>query len=345
MARDGTGRKSSEAGAERARHWRYEELPGVDLLRARYIGKTFVPHTHESYVIAAITEGVELFRNAGSEHRAGPGSLALINPDTPHTGQAGGPDGWRYSVLYPEPGLVAEIAAEGNTLRGTPGFAQPVFEDVQAGRMVVGVLRAADEGNALAADSLLRLTVARLLKRNGGTLPERTVLTAGARNAARARALLQERMVAPPTLALLAAELGTSPFALLRAFKAAYGMPPHTWLTDARVRAARALLDRGAAPAEVAVLVGFSDQPHLNRHFTRIVGVGPGAYRRERAGTPQAPRKNVQDSPPPGSVPSATWQNRQHLQHGSMPLAAPQGTTANRPGATAPSSGTHSASV
>lgn len=83
----------------------------------------------------------------------------------------------------------------------------------------------------------------------------------------------------------MAAELGTSPFALLRAFKKQYGMPPHAWLTDARVRAARRMLDAGTAPAQAAAEVGFTDQPHLNRHFTRIVGVPPGAYRRERART------------------------------------------------------------
>ncbi len=42
---------------EWARHWQYAELPGVDLLRARYVHKTFVRHTHEDFVIAAIAEG------------------------------------------------------------------------------------------------------------------------------------------------------------------------------------------------------------------------------------------------------------------------------------------------
>lgn len=83
-------------------------------------------------------------------------------------------------------------------------------------------------------------------------------------------------MAQPPTLEQLAADLGTSPFALLRAFRNAYGMPPHAWLTDARVRRARRLLDLGTAPSEVAVAVGFTDQPHLNRHFSRIVGVPRG---------------------------------------------------------------------
>ncbi|MBW8700420.1 Virulence regulon transcriptional activator VirF [Streptomyces sp. MBT84] len=299
---------------ERARHWQYEDLPGVDLLRARYIHKSFVRHTHEHFVIAAIADGVEVFHHGGSDQYAGPGALALVNPDTPHTGRAGGPEGWRYGAVYPLPGLVAEIAAETVVIRGTPGFASPVLEDPYAVGLVHEVLRAAEEGNALAADTLLRVAVTRLLRLNGGPMPQRTLRGAGARAAARARAVLEERMTEPPTLERLAADLGTSPFALLRAFRDAYGMPPHTWLTDARVRRARRLLDSGVAPAAAAVAVGFTDQPHLNRHFTRIVGVPPGSYQRERRRDDRgvSGRKNVQDVPHGPAVPSAAWQNKPH---------------------------------
>ncbi|MDO0937079.1 AraC family transcriptional regulator [Streptomyces sp. DG2A-72] len=288
---------------ERARHWQYAELPGVDLLRARYIHKTFVRHTHENFVIAAIAEGVEVFHHRGADEYAGPGALALVNPDTAHTGRAGVPEGWRYGAVYPSPEVVAEIAAETTTIRGTPGFISPVVDDPYTVSLVHQVLRAADEGNALAADTLLRVAVTRLLRLNGGPLPRRDPRTAGARIAARARAVLEERMAEPPTLERLAAEFGTSPFALLRAFRDAYGMPPHAWLTDARVRRARRLLDAGSTPAEAAVAVGFTDQPHLNRHFSRIVGVPPGAYRRER--------KNVQDAQQGLRLPSQAWQTIQ----------------------------------
>ncbi|MFF3943084.1 AraC family transcriptional regulator [Streptomyces phaeofaciens] len=310
---------------ELARHWRYAELPGVDLLRARYIRKTFVRHTHEHFVIAAIADGVEVFHHGGADQYAGAGALALVNPDTPHTGRAGVPEGWKYGAVYPAPEVVAEIAAETTTLRGTPAFVRPVLDDPYTVSLVHQVLRAADEGNALAADTLLRVAVTRLLRLNGGPLPQREVRTAGARIAARARAVLEERMTEPPTLEQLAADLGTSPFALLRAFRDAYGMPPHTWLTDARVRRARRLLDAGTAPAEAAVVVGFTDQPHLNRHFARIVGVPPGAYQRER--------KNVQDAHGRLLLPSSVWQNRQ-LSQTYAPTA--------REGRTPPSYGTPS---
>ncbi|MFH9072351.1 AraC family transcriptional regulator [Streptomyces alboflavus] len=292
--------------AEQARHWTYAELPGVDLLRAHYVRKTFARHTHEHFVMAAIREGVDVFQHTGADRHAGPGSIALINPDTPHTGRAGDPEGWRYGAVYPAPDVVAAIARETTTLRGTPGFVLPVLDDPYAVALVHRVLRAAEEGNALAADTFLRVAVTRLLRSNGGNLPQRGVRSAGARVAARARAVLEERLVDPPSLERLAAGLGVSSFALLRAFRDAYGMPPHAWLTDARVRRARHLLDAGTSPAEAAVAVGFTDQPHLNRHFARIVGVPPGAYQRER--------KNVQDRPDLPLVASGGWQSEHHPQ-------------------------------
>ncbi|MEW1752634.1 AraC family transcriptional regulator [Streptomyces angustmyceticus] len=272
------------ARGEWARHWRCAGLPGLDLLRARYVRHSFPRHAHEGYVVCAVTSGVEAVGLGKGTVRAGRGGIIMLNPEVVHTARAGVPEGWAYATLYPSSEVVAEIAAEITGLRGTPGFGEQVAEDPHLGHLITEVHRAAEAGDALAADSLLRIVVARLLRRYGGPLPARTPVSAGARTAARARAVLEERMADPPSLEQLAQELGTSAFALLRAFRSAYGMPPHAWLTDARVRRARRLLEGGGAPAEAAVAVGFSDQPHLNRHFTRIVGVPPGAYRRERSG-------------------------------------------------------------
>ncbi|MFH9742270.1 AraC family transcriptional regulator [Streptomyces roseolus] len=287
---------------ERARYWQYAELPGVDLLHAHYIRKTFSRHTHETFVYAAITEGVESFHSGSELVHAGPGQIALVNPDTPHTGYAGVPEGWTYRTIYPDAELIGSIAADALGVRAPVGFTRPVVDDPYAAQLVIGVHRAAEEGNALAADSLLRLVTARMLRSHGGRLRPSAPPGAGAGDAARAREVLEERMAEPPTLERLAADLGTSPFALLRAFRAAYGMPPHTWLTDARVRRARRLLDAGTPPAEAAVAVGFTDQPHLNRHFTRSVGVPPGAYQRSRGvDLRRGGRKNVQDGSEAGS--------------------------------------------
>ncbi|MYT29440.1 MULTISPECIES: AraC family transcriptional regulator [unclassified Streptomyces] len=276
-------RTAPRARDEWARHWHHPGLPGLDLLRARYVRHSFPRHAHDGYVLCAVTSGIEAIGLRDGVVRAGPGAIVMINPEVPHTAQAGAPEGWAYATLYPSAELVAGIARETTGLRGTAGFVRTVADEPGVARLIAGVHRAAEAGNTLAADSLLRGVVARLLRGHGGALPSRVAPSAGARTAARARTVLEERMADPPTLEELASELGTGPFALLRAFRAVYGMPPHTWLTDARVRRARLLLEAGTPPSEAAVSVGFTDQPHLNRHFTRIVGVPPGAYRRERA--------------------------------------------------------------
>lgn len=273
------------AGGEWARHWSFAGLPALDLLRAHYVGHAFPRHSHDGFVVAAVSHGIEEIGLPDGTLRAGHGSVVMINPEVPHSARAGEDEGWSYATLYPSAELIARIAADTAGFRGTPGFTRTYAEDPHAAHLIHEVHRAAEEGNALAADSLLRAIVARLLRRYGGPLPGRRARSAGATKAARVRDVLLERMVDPPTLEELAAQQGTSTFALLRAFKEAYGMPPHTWLTDARVRRARRLLEGGTAPAAAAVAVGFTDQPHLNRHFTRIVGVPPGAYRRERART------------------------------------------------------------
>ncbi|GAA2330890.1 AraC family transcriptional regulator [Streptomyces kunmingensis] len=307
---------------EWARHWQYERLPGLDLLRARYLRHTFPRHSHDGYVLGAVSRGVEEVGMPDDTVHARPGTVVMINPEVAHTARAAGPDGWSYSTLYPSARVVGEIAAETTTIRGTVSFGETIVTDPQAAHLVREVHRAAEQGNALAADSLLRIVLARLLRDHGTALAPRPLRSAGASAAARAREVLEEGMTDPPSLETLAADLGTSSFALLRAFRDAYGMPPHAWLTNARVRVARRLLEKGTAPAEAAVAVGFTDQPHLNRHFTRIVGVPPGAYQRER--------KNVQETAQRPLVLSETWQNRQHPQTYDH-RTAPAPSTPTRP--------------
>jgi AraC-like DNA-binding protein len=105
----------------------------------------------------------------------------------------------------------------------------------------------------------------------------------GADHVARAvRDRLADELLTPPSLA---ADQGLSRYQLLRAFRTTTGVPPYAWLAQYRVTRARALLECGLRPAEVAGLVGFADQAHLTRWFRQVLGV-----------TPAACRNSVQDS-------------------------------------------------
>lgn len=72
-----------------------------------------------------------------------------------------------------------------------------------------------------------------------------------------------------------------SPHYFAHLFKQSVGIAPHQYVVQQRVKRAKQLLKRSDMNiGEVAYAVGFSNQAHLNRHFKRITGITPGAFRR-----------------------------------------------------------------
>ena len=77
-----------------------------------------------------------------------------------------------------------------------------------------------------------------------------------------------------------AAALSTGHF--FRAFRESFGEPPLAYVTRQRIRRCQELLlSSHASLSEIALDCGMCDQPHLTRVFRRIVGVNPGAWRRQ----------------------------------------------------------------
>ena len=285
--------------SEVARYWRHAGVPGVDLLRARYVTHRYTRHAHETFTFALIEAGTEEFSYGGTLLRAGAGGVALLNPDMVHTGQAGAPEGWAYRVLYPEPGLVAGVAADLGWRLGIPSFPDTVVYDARSARLLRAAHIAAEHGDRLASSSLLRAALAGLLRAHARP-GDRAGTDRGPRRSPATvrtvRDLLADRLADPPSLDDLARDLGMSPFALVRSFRAETGLPPHAYVNHLRVRLARQLLDSGVAPADVAAQAGFADQAHLTRHFKRVVGVPPRSYQRHREDG-----KNVQDRAGPAT--------------------------------------------
>ncbi|MGZ0145641.1 helix-turn-helix domain-containing protein [Kribbella sp. WER1] len=90
----------------------------------------------------------------------------------------------------------------------------------------------------------------------------------------------QERLDQPLTVTDLAKRAGTSPRHLGRQFRAVTGQTPLQWLLTQRVRRAQQLLESTDASVEkVAAATGLGTATTLRRHFQRVVGVPPNAYR------------------------------------------------------------------
>lgn len=82
----------------------------------------------------------------------------------------------------------------------------------------------------------------------------------------------------------LAGRMELSPRHFSRLFRSEVGITPATWVEEARVHAARRLLEQGhEAPKQVAAQCGFADADTLRRAFVRHVGVTPAEYRKRFA--------------------------------------------------------------
>ncbi|SDM64559.1 AraC family transcriptional regulator [Allokutzneria albata] len=268
--------------AEPARYWRHPSVPELDLLVARFVRHAFTKHSHDTYALGVVQSGSELLRVGSDPRTVGAGGIACINPGEVHSGHAADADGWAYRVLYPTVELVSGVVRELGGPTGTPAFTAEVSYDSTLADAMLRAHRAAEHNDHLASETLLYQAI-QLLWRTRGTQAGGSVRhRAGNQALDRARRVLMERMAAPPSLDELAAEVGLGRFVLLRSFRERFGLPPHAYLNQERVRRCRALLDSGLRPADAATEVGFVDQAHLSRHFRRIVGVAPGAYLRGR---------------------------------------------------------------
>ena len=70
-----------------------------------------------------------------------------------------------------------------------------------------------------------------------------------------------------------------SPFHMIREFKKAFGLTPHQFQMQCKVRKAQKLLAERSA-SEVTYDVGFYDQSHMDRCFKKVVGLSPKEYKK-----------------------------------------------------------------
>jgi AraC-like DNA-binding protein len=97
----------------------------------------------------------------------------------------------------------------------------------------------------------------------------------------RALEALHERIADPPGIEELAALSGLSAAVFSRLVHRVFGLTPRQLALKVRLDEALHLLATTDAPlAEVALRTGFCDQSAFTRHFRRLVGLPPGAFRK-----------------------------------------------------------------
>jgi AraC family transcriptional activator FtrA len=86
----------------------------------------------------------------------------------------------------------------------------------------------------------------------------------------------------PHTIGALARRAAMSPRTLQRQFRDTVGLSPAAWLVRERVGIAKDLLESSSAALQsIAARAGFGSQESFRRHFRRVTGTSPTAYRKQ----------------------------------------------------------------
>lgn len=258
-------------------------LPGVELYSARLVDHAFAPHVHEGYSLGAIEAGVQRFRYLGQEHLAPAGTLVLLNPDEPHTGEAEVESGWTYQVLYIEPDTLRAMSG------GEAYFPEAAVHDpalAAAFRSTFRRMWHAQDDISFLSDftGLIDTMVARHGKGSHPSGPLQAPSPQSLRRMASMRRVadcIEAHLDQPLGIDVLAAEAGLSVFHFVRAFSATFHATPHQYVQARRAARAKSLLAKKTAPSDAATAVGLTDQSHLNRWFKRTYGVTPAQYQQQ----------------------------------------------------------------
>ncbi|GAA1608378.1 AraC-like DNA-binding protein [Actinoplanes couchii] len=251
------------------RAWR-PPLHGVaEVLHARFDEHAYPMHAHDTWAVLLVDSGAVRYDLDRHSRGAFGDLVTVLPPRVPHNGTSARPGGFRKRVLY----LEADQLPAG--LIGASVDA-PAIADRALHAAISRVHRLIrDPGDAPLAESLLVLALDRLRVRLGAPEPPRPPGRAAAHAL---RDLLEDNVVAGLPLPVAAATLHFDAAHLVRSFRGEFGMSPHQYLISRRVDLARHLILTGRPLRQVAADAGFHDQPHLNRHFKRILGVTPGHF-------------------------------------------------------------------
>ena len=96
-------------------------------------------------------------------------------------------------------------------------------------------------------------------------------------------AILWERIISEPENAgmieEMAEQIHLSPYHMIRQFKKAFGLTPHQFQIQSKVRKAQRMIEEGNTIQETSLATGFFDESHMIRCFQKYIRMTPVQYR------------------------------------------------------------------
>jgi AraC-like DNA-binding protein len=249
--------------------------PGIrEVFHAHLVDYGYPPHCHDTWAVLIVDEGAIQYRLDRRESHAAGQAVVLLPPGVAHDGRpAPGAPGFRKRELYLDetffPGGLTGAAVDRTAIVDPP---------LRAALAELHDRLLRHQPDSLGVQAGLALIGERITSHLAGA--QRPPGCPDTRVARRLRELLDAHITGPLSLAAAAAALCRSVPHMVRSFTGEFGLSPHAYVTGRRIDMARSLLLHGAAPGDVAAMVGFYDQAHFTRNFKKHTSVTPASYAR-----------------------------------------------------------------
>ncbi|NVD08569.1 AraC family transcriptional regulator [Vibrio sp. JPW-9-11-11] len=250
-------------------------VPWVELRVASHSSACYQAHSHDEFSFGIIEQGQAQYLNHHHRHHIGQGDLVTINPADVH---ACNPEAgrWSYSMLFVDALQMGRAQQEVNDSQGLDylPFRAALERDPVLKQGFVRLL------HDVQSDASRLQIETRLFDFIAVAFGDKNQVLKGSPtpDIQRVREKLLDDVSGVHQLDQLAQEAQLSRYQLLRAFKHYYGLPPHAYLMDEKIKRAKVMLKSGQSILDVAHTLGFSDQAHFQRQFKKKIAVTPKYY-------------------------------------------------------------------
>jgi AraC-like DNA-binding protein len=270
---EGLCKDTSGDPSERARIAIAKGCEGIERLEARFHGRAFSPHRHDSYAVGITLSGVQTFHYRGEARHCLPGQCHILHPDEIHDGAAGTDEGFAYRILYIDPYLVQDALGG----RSLPFVRNPVIDlTSQQGRVLSAAWEMENEIDDLGRTDIIAAVADILRAASSDTAIASTALRLPGLLAV--RSLIAARPADRHSVGELERVADLDRWSLARQFRAAFGTSPSRFRTLRQLDSVRRLVRSGGGLADAALAAGFADQSHMSRQFKRAYGLTPARW-------------------------------------------------------------------
>lgn len=256
--------------------WRHDELPFFELRSTFLSSQPYKAHTHSGLSIGAVVSGQTRLSISGQEQRVEAGDVVIIEPEKVHACNPVDGIPRSYHMLYVDSQWCLSTLSRLYSSPITRLYSdQVLIKDSGLFEQFLKFVKQLEEDNLprihLAFEQLAFQVLCHWCSPCDEEYEEDGV-------AQHIRRRLLKDLTHPPSLAVLAQELGRSQEGIIRLFSKQFGITPKAFVNNARVEKAKLYLRQGLPIVDVSAVVGFSDQSQFHRAFVAHTASTPRQY-------------------------------------------------------------------